>query len=106
MCFDGSLPFHGDVENPIRLCAQVASCFENAIRYSFELLSRRFNSDHLVQHRGGNRRKLNHASECDGRHKAARDRMDTKAVLPRAPRLHDAQSATTSCMTAQSLWTS
>jgi hypothetical protein len=22
MCFDDSLPFHGDVENPKRLCAQ------------------------------------------------------------------------------------
>ena len=34
MCFDDSLPFPGDVENPIRLYAQlVASCFENAMRY-------------------------------------------------------------------------
>jgi hypothetical protein len=45
MCFDDSLPFHGDVENPIRYALKVAnSCFENAIRYS---LSRRFDAAHL-----------------------------------------------------------
>ncbi len=34
-----------------------ASCFENAIRYSFELLSRRLNADHLFnteEETGGN----------------------------------------------------
>ena len=64
--------------------ARAASSFENAIRYSFELLSRRFNAAHLFnteEETGGN---CTHASVCDGRHKAARDRMDTKAVLPRA----------------------
>jgi hypothetical protein len=39
------LPFHGNVENPIRYALKVAnSCFENAIRYS---LSRRFDAAHL-----------------------------------------------------------
>jgi hypothetical protein len=47
MCFDDSLPFHGAVEIPYAYALKVAaSCFENAIRYSFEVLSRRFDAAH------------------------------------------------------------
>jgi hypothetical protein len=58
MCFDDSLPFHGMWRIPYAYALKVAaSCFENAIRYSFELLSRRFSVAHLFnteEETGGN----------------------------------------------------
>jgi hypothetical protein len=48
MCFDDSLLFTGMWRIRYAYVPKVAaSCFENVIRYCFELLSRRFNADHL-----------------------------------------------------------
>jgi hypothetical protein len=50
--------FTGMWRTPYAYAPKVAaSCFENAIWYSFELLSRRFNADHLFnteEETGGN----------------------------------------------------